>query len=96
VQNALLALRQLLKRFEYKAVGGRDVIHDIIEQIFPLLQGLMTSLMANTTEEASTVIKLILKVSTLICACACMHAGMQTLLFLVQCVHKVYSLCVHV
>jgi hypothetical protein len=63
VQNALLALRQLLKRFEYKAVGGRDVIHDIIEQIFPQLQQLMATLMTNTSEEASTVIKLILKVS---------------------------------
>lgn len=63
VQNALLALRQLLKKFEYKATGSRDVIHDIIEQVFPLLQTLMVSLMPNTSEEASTVIKLILKVS---------------------------------
>eukprot|EP00953_Heterococcus_sp_UTEX-ZZ885_P029112 15482-Heterococcus_DN1.PRE.2 len=48
------ALRQLLNRFVYKAVRGRDVIHDMIEQIFPLLQQIMATPMTNTSEEAST------------------------------------------
>ena len=64
IQNALLALRKVVKRFEFKPRDARGPLDDIIAQVFPLLQQLVTQLLANNvgTLEAAEIMKLSLKV----------------------------------
>ena len=64
IHNALLALRKVVKRFEFKPRDSREPLYAIIGQVFPLLQQLMAQLLGNNigTIEAAEIMKLTLKV----------------------------------
>jgi hypothetical protein len=62
IYNALLALRKLVKRFEYKAQSERGPLNDILQYAFPYLQGLMTHILTHNSLEAASVMRLCLKI----------------------------------
>lgn len=62
IYNALLALRKLVKRYEYKDKEQRQPLFDIINQTFPCLQALMQHVVAFNTLEAASVLRLCFKV----------------------------------
>jgi importin-7 len=61
VGNALLALRKVVKLYEYRAVEKREPLHTLINATFPLLQHMFSSLLANPSDDASAVLHVILK-----------------------------------
>lgn len=62
VHNALLALRKVCKRYEYKAREQRGPLNDIVTQSFPLLLPLAQELLPETHLEAAMMLKQILKI----------------------------------
>eukprot|EP00752_Nemacystus_decipiens_P010988 g9765.t1 len=62
VHNAMLALRKVVKRFEYKAKDARGPLHDIMKVTLPLLHSMSMQLLAEDSVEAGQVLKLALKV----------------------------------
>ncbi len=62
VYNSLLALRKLVKRYEYKQKEARQPLNDIIQASFPFLQQLMTLILNNNSIEAAQVMRMCLKI----------------------------------
>ncbi|CAM9092964.1 unnamed protein product [Pylaiella littoralis] len=62
VHNAMLALRKIVKRFEYKPKEARGPLLDIMRVTLPLLLNMATQLLAEDSTEAGEVLKLALKV----------------------------------
>ena len=64
VHNALLALRKIVKRYEYKSKEQRGPLNDIAQQSFPLLLPLAQRSIAPEEHslEAATMLKQILKI----------------------------------
>jgi hypothetical protein len=63
IYNALLALRKLVKRYEYKSKGElRQPLNDMLIIALPLLQSLMTSIITNNSIEAAQVMRLCFKI----------------------------------
>ena len=62
VYNSLVALRKLVKRYEYKAKEERGTMDHIIQTAFPHLQNMMSNLVALNSIEAAQVMRLCLKV----------------------------------
>ena len=62
--NSLLALRKLVKKFEYKPKDARAPLDDIIHAIFPYLLSIADTIFAQNTRslEAAQVVKMILKI----------------------------------
>ena len=60
--NALLALRKIVKRYEYKTKEHRDPLDVIISEAFPILQELMQTIIANNSLEAAQVMRVCLKI----------------------------------
>jgi hypothetical protein len=68
--NSLLAIRKIIKKFEYKQNEGigkdvpspRQPLNDIVQAVFPLLQQLMTSIIDNNSIEAAQVMRICLKI----------------------------------
>ena len=60
--NSLLALRKLIKRYEFKQRSDRQILDHIIQQIFPSLQNIMLNLINNNTIESALIMKLCLKI----------------------------------
>jgi hypothetical protein len=71
--NALLALRHVVKRFEFKYKHDRQTLNDIIDQTFPLLQALFSHLATNNSIEAAHIMRLACKVFW-----ACVHHCLPT------------------
>lgn len=55
VHNAMLALRKVVKRFEYKPKDARGPLHDIMKVTLPLLHTMSMSLLAEDSVEAGQV-----------------------------------------
>ena len=62
VYNSLLALRKLVKRYEYKQKDARQPLNDLIQTSFPYLQQLMTLILQQNSIEAASVMRLCLKI----------------------------------
>lgn len=62
VYNSLLALRKLVKRYEYKDREDRQPLNDILQALFPFLQELMKAILTNQSLEAAQVMRLCLKI----------------------------------
>lgn len=62
VYNALLALRKLVKRYEYKDRDARQPLHDILQLLFPYLQELMKHILTLNSLEAAQVMRVCLKI----------------------------------
>ena len=62
VHNALLALRKVCKRYEYKSREQRGPLNMIVEQSFPLLLPLAQQLWKEHSLEAAMMLKQILKI----------------------------------
>lgn len=62
VHNALVALRKVCKRYEYKSRELRGPLNEIVAQSFPLLLPLAQELVQDTHVEAAMMLKQILKV----------------------------------
>jgi hypothetical protein len=62
VHNALLALRKVCKRYEYKAREQRGPLNEIVAQSFPLLLPLAQELVHDSHIEAAMMLKQILKI----------------------------------
>eukprot|EP01039_Chlorochromonas_danica_P004922 gene4922-5403_t len=62
IYNALLALRKLVKRYEYKDDEARQPLNDILQALFPFLQELMKQILSNNSIEAAQVMRLCLKI----------------------------------
>lgn len=62
VYNSLLALRKVVKRFEYKSKENRLPLHQIIHNCFPVLEQLMTNILPLNSEEAAHCMRLTLKI----------------------------------
>lgn len=60
--NAMLALRKLTKRYEYKSDAERKPLNDIVQISFPILQVLITQIVLNNHIEAAQVIRMVLKI----------------------------------
>ena len=60
--NSLLALRKVMKRYEYKQKDNRNEIDDIILVVFPLLQQLSASIATLNSIEAAMILKMCLKI----------------------------------
>lgn len=60
--NALLALRKLVKRYEYKNDAERQPLNDIASTSFPMLQQLTAAILENNSLEASQVMRMCLKI----------------------------------
>jgi hypothetical protein len=60
--NSLLALRKLVKRYEYKPKEQRHALHDIIQNTFPLIQQLMSSIILSNVIEAAQVMRMCFKI----------------------------------
>ncbi|KAF0718506.1 Aste57867_1650 [Aphanomyces stellatus] len=60
--NALLALRKLVKIFEYKPSHQRDTLNTIVSMTFPLLRTMLQQLAGNPSVEAGHMVHLIAKV----------------------------------
>ncbi|CAM9500194.1 unnamed protein product [Chrysoparadoxa australica] len=61
LHNALLALRKLVKRYEYKPKGERRHLNQVIAVTFPLLQDIAPSLLESDHIQAAQILKLVLK-----------------------------------
>ncbi|KAG5179075.1 armadillo-type protein [Tribonema minus] len=55
VRNSLLAVRKVVKRYEYRAADQRQPLHEIIIATFPLLQRMFASLLPNPSDDASAI-----------------------------------------
>lgn len=55
VHNAMLALRKVVKRFEYKPKESRGPLHDIMKVTLPLLLNMSLQLLAEDSVEAGQV-----------------------------------------
>lgn len=62
IYNALLALRKLVKRYEYKAKEDRGPLNDTLQYAFPHLQSLMTAIIHHNSLEAASVMRVCLKI----------------------------------
>lgn len=62
VHNALLALRKVCKRYEYKSKNERGPLNDIVTISFPMLLPLGQSLVQQHSLEAAMMLKQILKI----------------------------------
>ena len=62
VHNALLALRKVCKRYEYKSREQRGPLNEIVIQSFPLVLPLATRLCNENSLEAAMMLKQILKI----------------------------------
>ncbi|CAN0395894.1 unnamed protein product, partial [Phaeothamnion confervicola] len=62
VLNALLALRKVVKVYEYKPKEKREPLMRIIATTFPLLQTMFATLLPNDSPEAAEVLRLVLKI----------------------------------
>jgi len=62
MRNALLALRKLVKRYEFKNDEERQPLNDIARAAFPLLQQLFAAILENNSIEASEVMRMCLKI----------------------------------
>lgn len=62
VHNALLALRKICKRYEYKAKEHRGPLNEVVRQSFGLLLPLAKRLSAENSLEAALMLKQILKI----------------------------------
>ena len=60
--NSLLAIRHLVKRYEFKQRGQRDVLNAIIESLFPILQPLISQLVDNNAIEAAHIMRVSCKI----------------------------------
>eukprot|EP01041_Mallomonas_annulata_P011336 gene11336-23725_t len=60
--NSLIALRKIVKRYEYKSNEKRQPLNDMVEISFPILQNLLTHIVDNNSIEAAQVIRMILKI----------------------------------
>ena len=60
--NSLLAIRHIVKRYEFKQRGQRDVLNAIIEALFPMLQQLITQLVDNNAIEAAHIMRMSCKI----------------------------------
>ncbi|OQR88296.1 hypothetical protein ACHHYP_06979 [Achlya hypogyna] len=60
--NALLALRKLVKLYEYRREENRADLNTIVGVTFPMLRGMLSQLMTNNSLEAANMIHLILKI----------------------------------
>nr|CCA27015.1 conserved hypothetical protein [Albugo laibachii Nc14] len=59
--NALLALRCLVKIYEYKRENNRAPLYAIVQATFPVLRAMLTDLQSNYSIEAAKMMHLILK-----------------------------------
>ncbi|TMW66813.1 hypothetical protein Poli38472_014125 [Pythium oligandrum] len=59
--NALLALRRVVKNFEYRADERMAPLHVLAEKIFPMLREMFAQLLTNNSLEAAMMMHLILK-----------------------------------
>lgn len=55
VHNAMLALRKVVKRFEYKPKDARGPLHEIMNVTLPLLHTMSVQLLAEDSAEAGQV-----------------------------------------
>lgn len=62
VHNSLLALRRVVKVYEYKPADKRGPLDTVILQVFPLLRNICHALMPNQDESCSKILKLVLKI----------------------------------
>ena len=62
VHNALLSLRKVCKRYEYKSKDQRGPLNDIVQASFPMLLPLGQQLVQETSLEAAMMLKQILKI----------------------------------
>jgi hypothetical protein len=62
VYNALIAVRKLVQRYEYKPGDSRKPLNDILQSSFPYLQSMMSNLITFNTIEAAQVMKVCLKI----------------------------------
>lgn len=62
VHNALVALRKVCKRYEYKSREQRGPLNEIVSQSFPLLLPLAQELLQDNHLEAAMMLKQILKI----------------------------------
>jgi len=60
--NSLIALRKLVKFYEYRDVSERKPLHDIIIAVFPSLQGLLGAIMQQNEIEVAMVFHVTLKI----------------------------------
>lgn len=60
--NALLALRKLVKRYEFKDKEYRQPLNDMLQITFPYLQQLLGAVIAHNSLEAAHVMRLCLKI----------------------------------
>lgn len=60
--NSLVALRKLIKRYEYKQKEAREILHQLIAAIFPYLQPLMKMVVEHRSIEAAMVLRMGLKI----------------------------------
>ncbi|ETV70025.1 hypothetical protein, variant 1 [Aphanomyces astaci] len=60
--NALLALRKLVKIFEYKPSHQRDTLNTIVAMTFPLLRTMLQQLVGNPSDDAGHMVHLTVKV----------------------------------
>lgn len=62
IYNALLALRKLAKRYEYKPKNEREPFNHMLQISLPVLQQLMTQIITHNSIEAAQVMRLCFKV----------------------------------
>lgn len=62
VHNALLALRKIVKRYEYKSKESRGPLLEIVNEAFPLLLPLGQRLSSDHALEAAMMLKQVLKI----------------------------------
>ena len=62
VYNSLLALRKLVKRYEYKSKENRKPLDDIVQVCFPLLQAFMQHIIQNQSLDAAECMRIIMKI----------------------------------
>lgn len=60
--NSLVALRKIIKRYEYKQKEARVVLNELIAAIFPYLQPLMKMVIEHRSIEAAMVLRMGLKI----------------------------------
>ncbi|KAI9916555.1 hypothetical protein PsorP6_017026 [Peronosclerospora sorghi] len=59
--NALLALRRVVKNFEYRSEDRLEPLFKLVEVVFPMLQNMMVQMQSNNSIEAAHMMHLILK-----------------------------------
>mmetsp|Transcript_23745 Transcript_23745/g.34001 ORF Transcript_23745/g.34001 Transcript_23745/m.34001 type:complete len:1123 (-) Transcript_23745:74-3442(-) len=62
IYNSLLALRKIMKRYEYKSNDDRRPLNDTILVTFPAMQQLMSGILHHNSLEAAAVMRMCLKV----------------------------------